>query len=51
MRRGNAFLLIGIESQRVVSVVEWIRGICKGVNATDSCAKIFVLGVEKYARV
>jgi len=49
MRRGNATLLIGIESERVDSAVEKIRGICNVVNVTDSCATIFVLGVEKHA--
>lgn len=51
LRRGNATLLLGVESQQVDTVLDRIRQVCGATGAAEACATIFILDVERYARV
>jgi uncharacterized protein YaaQ len=55
LRKGNATLLIGVESEKVSDVLQHIRGVCTAIPARadseEACATIFVLDVEQYERV
>jgi uncharacterized protein YaaQ len=55
LRKGNATLLIGVESEKVSAVLRHIRDVCTAISArADSeevYATIFVLDVEQYERV
>ena len=55
LRKGNATLLIGVESEKVGDVLRHIRGVCTATPARadseEAYATIFVLDVEQYERV
>jgi uncharacterized protein YaaQ len=55
LRKGNATLLIGVESEKVNDVLQHIRDVCAAISArVDSeevYATIFVLNVEQHERV
>jgi uncharacterized protein YaaQ len=55
LRKGNATLLIGVESEKVSDVLRHLRDVCTATSArADSeevYAMIFVLDVEQYERV
>jgi uncharacterized protein YaaQ len=55
LRRGNATLLIGVESEKVSDVLQYIQDVCAATPASvaseEACATIFVLDVEQYERV
>jgi uncharacterized protein YaaQ len=55
LRKGNATLLIGVESEKVSDVLQHLRDVCTAIPATadseEVYATIFVLDVEQYERV
>jgi uncharacterized protein YaaQ len=53
LRKGNATLLIGVETHQVDDVLRYIEKCCAGrtQGSRDACATVFVLDVEKYQRV
>jgi uncharacterized protein YaaQ len=55
LRKGNATLLIGVESEKANDVLQHIRDVCAAISArVDSeevYATIFVLNVEQHERV
>jgi uncharacterized protein YaaQ len=55
LRKGNATLLIGVESEKVKDVLQHIQGVCAAtperVDSEEAYATIFVLDIEQYARV
>jgi uncharacterized protein YaaQ len=55
LRKGNATLLIGVESEKVSDVLQHIRDYCTatpaGADSAEVYATIFVLDVEQYERV
>ncbi len=55
LRKGNATLLIGVESEKVNDVLQHIQGVYAAtparVDSEEAYATIFVLDVEQYERV
>jgi uncharacterized protein YaaQ len=55
LRKGNATLLIGVESEKVNDVLQHIRDVCAAISARvdseEAYATIFVLDIEHYERM
>jgi uncharacterized protein YaaQ len=55
LRKGNATLLIGVESEKVDDVLQRIKDVCAAIPARDALeevyATIFMLDVEQYKRM
>lgn len=55
LRKGNATLLIGVESEKVDDVLQHIKYVCAAIPARDALeevyATIFMLDVEQYKRM
>lgn len=54
LRKGNSTLVVGVESERVESVVQELECVCASElprGNAEACATVFVLDVEKHMRV
>ena len=51
LRRGNATVFIGARSERVNSIVDQIRQVCKMNETSDPVATIFVLDISHFERM